>query len=64
MFRAIRFSWVVGGRSSTPTTFACATLKLVNGKEVKKHRGPSIYDVRKQGGGGVRPKEDGVREVA
>ena len=26
--------------------------------------GPSIYDVRTEGGGGVSPKEDVVRKVA
>ena len=30
----------------------------------KSHKGASIYDVRTEGGVGVSPKEDVVREVA
>ena len=30
----------------------------------KSYKGASIYDVRAEGGGGVSPKEDVVREVA
>ena len=31
---------------------------------LQNHKGASIYDVRTEGGGGVGPKEDVVREVA
>ena len=31
---------------------------------IKLHEGASIYDARTEGGGGVSPKEDVVREVA
>ena len=31
---------------------------------IHPHKGASIYDVRTEGGGGVSPKEDEVREVA
>ena len=30
----------------------------------KYNKGPTIYDVRTEGGGGVSPKEDVAREVA
>ena len=35
-----------------------------SGAEIPSHRGASIYDVHTEGGGGVSPKEDVVREVA
>ena len=38
----------------------CAKPKL----SVDSHKGASIYDVRTEGGEGVSPKEDIVREVA
>ena len=43
----------------TAQSRTCATME-------KPHtgKGASIYDVRTEGGGGVSPKEDVVREVA
>ena len=49
-----------------------ATLSIVSGRQEARRGacflnpslGPSIYDIHTEGGGGVEPKEDVVREVA
>ena len=54
----------MGGITRAAATTTAALIGKEEGRNSLDAKGASIYDVRTEGGRGVRPKEDVVREVA